>query len=1002
MFYLFTLLLFFSSVVLASTPVHFRLQDDLVGLYRLEDNDSTSTVESSSIVGSDGTLKSGTSSINTNTADYKVGRIGGALEFDGTDDYITLGSGDQLNLNGSHSYSAWFRLDDDDASYVIVGKVGDSISADYQSYMYVYRTTQGRLTLQAKVYNSSATTTTIGQWDDSDLDTNRWYHATMTYEYIGSGTSNFKLYLDGVLIDSSSTAVGAPKSCTVGDTRIGILEYNDLMPFEGQIDEVLIYNEALSSDDVSDLYSLGSYDLKDCLHHFTFDDSSLINEVGSLSLTNTNATSDTSGHINGSLDFDTSDSSNDYISASEITEVDSQASSEYSIVFWLKLDDKTPTGTETIFFNGDGTDAVAIELDSDDDTLCFTLGDGTNGVYAPTSNLDESKWMQIAAVKKSSTGIAAEGMILYVNGVRHTYTEYPVTDAGQRWNVAGNDTGNQGMYVGCHDIYDTSATSNIKANYLNGSIDDLRIYEEDLSAAAVEQLFYQNHVEIRQTVTPVSWANYEAMRAKICFGLNCFTTDTTFLDASDEIQTFTELRTEFNTSPSGSPTYLPGEAYCTYDNPSDSPDLGAIVYVNKVNITSSYTWPTSPDSDWVKSAVPGILATFNENAGTYIVYTNEDPSETDYVICARAYKFLPPSKDPKAYNTPVWDSGSSTWSITDDEQNLGNKDDISGNMGLTGTSSTSSVTEDLYGVHPVLDNSTEVFDLSGNSVAANFTQWNSDVRLGESVQSGLEWLIWGQLEFSTSAKMVADEDTKEKYIKGTETAINIIDADGTNNTFTFLTSQCTSIGEGSRFVLYDSTITETTVYSVKEFEYSGSNTIMTMYETVTEDDTSGDLYVYDSDVVVLPLTSSYWGCNGSPLELVLAKYGDYDWWLDTVHPETGYYATWRKTWSASMGYPKAYAGASGTPLMWSGKAGTPPMYQAIEDSSDFLTLVNTTYPSEYGYDNNGTWVNGSKTDPGGVQQCIGIKKRHDPDQTVDFGTEDSYEVFSGIFSNSRD
>jgi|GEM_PF-1125823 len=81
---------------------------------------------------------------------------------------------------------------------------------------------------------------------------NVWQHAVGVYSQSGN---SMKLYINGVLQESSSTnancASGQPQVLDVGDLLIG-------KRFSGDIDDVFIYNRALSAAEVGSLYALGS------------------------------------------------------------------------------------------------------------------------------------------------------------------------------------------------------------------------------------------------------------------------------------------------------------------------------------------------------------------------------------------------------------------------------------------------------------------------------------------------------------------------------------------------------------------------------------------------------------------------------------------------------------------------------------------------------------------------------------------------------------------------
>lgn len=83
---------------------------------------------------------------------------------------------------------------------------------------------------------------------------NRWYHVTWTHE----DKKDF-LYIDG-LFDTSYTSINHPDSFIPSNNIfIGNCFVNSAhRPFNGYIDEVSIWNRALSESEVYQLYNNGS------------------------------------------------------------------------------------------------------------------------------------------------------------------------------------------------------------------------------------------------------------------------------------------------------------------------------------------------------------------------------------------------------------------------------------------------------------------------------------------------------------------------------------------------------------------------------------------------------------------------------------------------------------------------------------------------------------------------------------------------------------------------
>jgi hypothetical protein len=97
-------------------------------------------------------------------------------------------------------------------------------------------------------YIASATT---------DINDNQWHYLVGTYD-----GSTMKCYVDGSL-EGTNTSFSGNLPVRIGDLRIGA-DY-DTTPgnfFNGSIDEVRVYNRALSAAEVGDLYRLGTVEIR--------------------------------------------------------------------------------------------------------------------------------------------------------------------------------------------------------------------------------------------------------------------------------------------------------------------------------------------------------------------------------------------------------------------------------------------------------------------------------------------------------------------------------------------------------------------------------------------------------------------------------------------------------------------------------------------------------------------------------------------------------------------
>ena len=172
----------------------------------------------------------------TNMPTLVSGNSDSAYEFDGIDDYVDCGTDSTLNLTGSLTISAWiFPKTFGARGY---GRILDKGDGTKGYSFYVKQSTSGIsfITYGGVISNSNSGVITL----------NKWQHAVIVYDEI---TKTVTFYVDGQPVGSSTNAVN-PLDSSVSPLAIGIRGYDFSRGFNGIIDEVRIYNEALTDDEV--------------------------------------------------------------------------------------------------------------------------------------------------------------------------------------------------------------------------------------------------------------------------------------------------------------------------------------------------------------------------------------------------------------------------------------------------------------------------------------------------------------------------------------------------------------------------------------------------------------------------------------------------------------------------------------------------------------------------------------------------------------------------------
>lgn len=168
-----------------------------------------------------------------------------ALRFDGQDDYVMLPSGGPLDIaNNAVSVSLWVNLDKLPSALGGSSYAGIFDSSNDAYIIYEDDTTDE---LRFKITDSDGTAERPGI-SAADLETDRWYHVVGVYDG-QEGTAS--IYLDGQLVDShtNSQLTGAVRSGQIA--ALGRDGSNARYFFGGQIDDVKVFDRALSDTEIA-------------------------------------------------------------------------------------------------------------------------------------------------------------------------------------------------------------------------------------------------------------------------------------------------------------------------------------------------------------------------------------------------------------------------------------------------------------------------------------------------------------------------------------------------------------------------------------------------------------------------------------------------------------------------------------------------------------------------------------------------------------------------------
>jgi hypothetical protein len=208
----------------------------LVGYWPLDAVNSGTTPDNSGD-GNNGTLNGSPSLV--------TGQIDNALSFNGTSGYVAVnGAAGEISPTGNYSISAWFKSTATGVAEIF--GFGNSSNTTPLSSLSIGAAAAGGIYFNLRD-NSG---TNIQASSTTPFNNGNWHFAVGT-----KNGSVFSAYVDGVLQASTTGSTGA---ATFNTATIGALARTSVsLYFPGSIDDVRIYNTALSTSSITAIYDSG-------------------------------------------------------------------------------------------------------------------------------------------------------------------------------------------------------------------------------------------------------------------------------------------------------------------------------------------------------------------------------------------------------------------------------------------------------------------------------------------------------------------------------------------------------------------------------------------------------------------------------------------------------------------------------------------------------------------------------------------------------------------------
>ena len=384
---------------------------------------------------------------------YATGQFGNAAVFDGSSSYV-LASSFMPTGSNPRSASAWVKTTISNANMTILFSGSGS-----NNNAFIFRVINGNLgvAFYANDHDFTATGLTDGNW----------HHVVATYD-----GSVAKVYLDGNLIGTGSAGAVSTNS---GNFAIGAYNNGVDALFNGSIDQVRIFDKAISAEDVATLYAETTSTASNtnpfsegagvALYTMDYDASEA---SGYYDGTPTNVDFGVEGQINYGARFNGSSSR---IALPKLTGL----TSDVSVSGWFQLGNTTTSNRLRIFslnaVSGYGGTLESLYRPSDGQWV-VRVGNGSSSdtnVLTHTYQLTQSTWYHICFTRDDSNNITK----FYVNGSEQDTETVSATATIQ---------GSAISIIGNQPSLSTSTA-------WNGTIDQVRIFSKALNPTEVDTLF---------------------------------------------------------------------------------------------------------------------------------------------------------------------------------------------------------------------------------------------------------------------------------------------------------------------------------------------------------------------------------------------------------------------------------------------------------------------------------------------------------------------------------
>ncbi|MGD0651989.1 MAG: M4 family metallopeptidase [Verrucomicrobiia bacterium] len=196
-----------------------------------------------SIGGNNGTLMNG--------VDFMPGKVGAAFQFNGVNSRVDLGDPENLKFTNSFSIEAWIWINTLPSLHGQIFFRGDPRSC-LDPYTICVQPSGAFL---FHIEDDLGTVPCGVDLTTAAVATQQWKHVAAVFD---ASTGTMQAYIDGQLAAQTNTIVRPFRNLVGGGVAIGNHSLGSYaQPFNGLIDELAVYNRALSASEIQAIYAAG-------------------------------------------------------------------------------------------------------------------------------------------------------------------------------------------------------------------------------------------------------------------------------------------------------------------------------------------------------------------------------------------------------------------------------------------------------------------------------------------------------------------------------------------------------------------------------------------------------------------------------------------------------------------------------------------------------------------------------------------------------------------------